>query len=124
MTYKQLGHTSALLLARVVGLGAATTTVLLLYILLFANPYDQQGLTNGTYVVGGIMVALALLAAWGTLTLKPWALVLAFVASFFPVGFYLLGTPGIFALVGVANVLYLVAGALISFAQYRMRRSP
>ncbi len=124
MTYKQLGHNPVLLLARVVGVGAASATIVLYCVFLFANPYNQKGITGSTYIVGEIMVALALLAAWSAWTLKPWALVLAFAASFFPVGFYLLGSPGIFTFVGVANVLYLVAGALISFEQYRLRRSP
>lgn len=40
-------------------------------------------------------------------------LVVAFVASFFPVGFYFLGAPSVFALVGVANVLYLIAAIVL-----------
>lgn len=54
--------------------------------------------------------------------MKPWALVVAFVGSFVPVGLYTLGLPGVFRFVGVADLLYLFAGVLLSLEQYRIRR--
>jgi hypothetical protein len=80
---------------------------------LFVNPYSREGITGGTYVVSALMILLALLAAWGAYIVKPWLLLLAFVGSFMPVGLYFLGTPGIFALIGVANLLYLFTGILM-----------
>lgn len=121
MAHKRIGHNAALLLARAVGFAAASTAIGLWCWLLIDGTING-GITGGTYVVGGIIIALALLAAWGALALKLWALVLAFAASFFPVGFYFLGAPSVFALVGVANMLYLFVGLFISFTQYRMRR--
>ncbi len=40
-------------------------------------------------------------------------LVITFVGSFMPIGVYMLGTPGVFALIGVANVLYLIAAIVL-----------
>jgi len=37
----------------------------------------------------------------------------AFVLGFIPVGLYLLGTPSIFAFMGLAHLLYLLSGILI-----------
>lgn len=113
---------AALILARVLGLSAAITTMLLYFIFLFVNPYSQEGMTGGTYVISAIMISLAVLAAWGAFSLKPWMLFLAFVGSFVPVGFYFLFTPGIFAFIGVANLLYLFAGMMM-FADRRGTRT-
>jgi hypothetical protein len=107
--------------ARVLGLGAAVTTGLLWCFLLWDGTING-GITGGTYVVGAIMMLLALLAAWGTLTAKPLLLIIAFVGSFVPVGLYMLGAPSIFVLVGVANLLYLFVGVLI-FLEQRTGRS-
>jgi hypothetical protein len=52
-------------------------------------------------------------AAWGAITTRPLLLLLAFLASLVPVGAYLLGAPGVFALIGVANLGYGVAGAIM-----------
>ncbi len=59
------------------------------------------------------MVLLALLVIWGVIVGKPVPVFVAFLLSFFPVGLYFLGTPGVFAWIGVLDVLYLVAGALL-----------
>lgn len=99
--------------ARVLGVGSAATTTFLWCTLLFFNPYNGEGITTGTYVVGALIIILALVAAWGSLTAKSWVLVVAFVASFMPIGLYMLGTPGVFALIGVANVLYLIAAIVL-----------
>jgi hypothetical protein len=101
------------LVARMLGVGSAATTTFLWCTLLFFNPYDAECITGGTYVVGTLMIILALLAAWGAFALRLWVLVVAFVASFFPVGFYFLGASSIFALVGVANVLHLIAAIVL-----------
>jgi len=105
--------TVKVLVARMLGVGSAATTTLLWCIFLFFNPYSREGITGGTYVVGALMIMLALLAAWGALTLRPWVLVVAFAGSFMPIGLYMLGTPSVFALIGGANVLYLIAAIVL-----------
>jgi hypothetical protein len=99
--------------ARLLGLGAAALVALLYGVMLFLNPYPTDGITAGTYIVGALMILLALLAAWGALTIQPLLLLLAFCGSFVPVGYYLLGTPGVFAYIGVADLGYAVAGAIM-----------
>jgi hypothetical protein len=59
------------------------------------------------------MVLLALVVIRGVIAARFVPVFAAFLLSFFPFGLYLLGTPGIFAWIGVMNVFYLVAGALL-----------
>jgi hypothetical protein len=99
--------------ARLLGFAAAALVVLLYAVMLFSNPYNTDGITSGTSIVAAIMILLALLAAWGALTTRPVLLLLACLGSLVPVGAYLLGTPGVFALIGVANLGYGVAGAIM-----------
>jgi hypothetical protein len=99
--------------ARLLGLSAAVLGILLTGVLLMINPYDTGGITAGTVIVGVVMILLALLAGWAAFTVRPVILLLAFIGSFVPVGYYLLGTPGVFALIGVADLGYLVASALM-----------
>jgi hypothetical protein len=101
---------AALSLARLIGLAGAVLTLVLYGVLLFANPYSGQGIGEDTYVVATAMGLLAPLVIWAALTLKPLVILGAFVVSFFPVGLYTLGTPGLFRWIGVANLLYLVSG--------------
>jgi hypothetical protein len=101
-----------LILVRVIGLGAAIIATFLWCLLLWDGTING-GITGGTYVVAAIMISFALLAVWGTLTPKPWALLLAFVGSFVPIGLYTLGLPGNFRFVGYANLLYLFTAMLM-----------
>lgn len=59
------------------------------------------------------MVLLALVVIWGVIADRPVPVLVAFLLSLFPAGLYFLGTPGIFAWIGVMNVFYLVGGALL-----------
>jgi hypothetical protein len=99
--------------ARLLDPGAAALVILLYGAMLFFNPYTTDGITSGTFTIGAIMILLALLAAWGAITTRPLLLLLAFLASLVPVGAYLLGAPGVFALIGVANLGYGVVGAIM-----------
>ncbi|MDP9315090.1 MAG: hypothetical protein M3R24_30210 [Chloroflexota bacterium] len=118
------GQASRLLLfSRLLGLGAAIATVLLYGMLVFVNPYNADGITTGTYIVSAVMSVFALLAAWGALRLKPVLLLLAFLGSFVPVGYYFWHTPGIFALIGFANLLYgVVAFIILAYQRIRTRQ--
>lgn len=96
-----------LVLARIVGLVAALSAIVLYGVLLFHSP------DRGPYPVAAAMVLLALVVIWGVIADRPVPVLAAFLLSLFPVGLYFLGTPGIFAWIGVMNVFYLVAGALL-----------
>jgi hypothetical protein len=79
----------------------------------------RPGLPAVSYLESWLRIAvLAFLAVLGLpSSLKRWPLLMQaiFLASFFPVGLYLPGVPaaegqpGVFRLIGVANLLYLIA---------------
>jgi hypothetical protein len=100
-------------LARLAGLTAAALSTALYGKLLFFDAYTREVVDAGTYKACGAMVLLACLGMWGVMRGQPVPVLLAFLGSFFPVGLYFLGTPGIYAWIGVLDVLYLVAGALL-----------
>lgn len=108
--------------ARIIGLSAAILTIILYGVLLFTNPYSEQGPNEGTYRVVALMIFMALLAVWGSLKFKPLLLFIAFFGSFIPEGFYMLGTPGIAKLIGICNLLFLVAG-IVLFIQRRKQKN-
>ncbi|MBI1877108.1 MAG: hypothetical protein HYR94_02545 [Chloroflexi bacterium] len=111
---KNSAITSPLLtLAHFIGLIAASLTVILYSVLLFFNPYTNQPATAETHWIAVIMILLALLVGWASLKYMPVLIFLAFLASFFPVGLYMLGTPGLFRAIGVGNLLYLMAVILM-----------
>ena len=82
---------------------------------------DARGIERAVLVGhsygGGVALSLARLApgrgeALSLLaSLKKWPLLMlaVFLASFFPVGLYMLGVPSVFRLIGVADLLYFVA---------------
>ena len=59
---------------------------------------------------------LGILAAWRGL---PFLMLAVFAFSFFPMGLYLLGTPGIYRWIGVFDFLFLVSGALMVWGDRR-----
>ena len=98
---------------RWIGFLASVTTLCLWAVFLFANPYGSEGVSSDTYAVPAVMVALAtagFVAAWRII---PILMFIVFAISLFPVGLYLLGTPGIFRWVGVCNILFLPSGLLM-----------
>jgi hypothetical protein len=109
-----------LVLGRLAGLLAALSAIALYAVLVFFNPYvsspGQGGTDVTTHVVVALMVVLALTAAWASLYGRPLVLVLTFLLSFVPFGLYMLGTPGVFLWIGVADLLYLLAALLLAGA--------
>jgi hypothetical protein len=104
---------SMVMLARVTGFLASGGIIILWMVLVFLSPYGSGGVTRGTYMVAGAMTLLALLGGAAVYKVKPYPLLGVFVASFVPVGFYMIGTPGIFKWIGVFNALFLVSGLLL-----------
>ncbi|MBI5878070.1 MAG: hypothetical protein HZB53_10480 [Chloroflexi bacterium] len=94
---------------------AATVALLLATIALWAafvafNPFDASALTPESVAVALVMAALAAAGLVAVARNRPGFLVLTSAASFLPVGLYLLGVPSVFRLIGVANLLCLLAG--------------
>jgi hypothetical protein len=95
--------TFLLSLARAVGLAAACAAIVL---------YGSVFAEEPTWPIA-VMILLALLAAWASLTIRPLVLCGVFFASFFPIGLYLTFTSGFLKWIGVCDVLYLVAARLM-----------
>jgi hypothetical protein len=99
--------------ARIIGLTAAILTIAL---------YALLGAAMETYsLLFASMIALAVLSGWGSLKLKPIILFLAFLGSFFPIGFYMLSLHGIFKLIGICDLLFLVAG-IVMYVQKKKQK--
>jgi hypothetical protein len=89
-------------IARLIGMFASLGTLGLYIVLVFFNPYSAGQLTWPI----GLMMLLAgvgFMVAWKT---SPYLMLIVFLASFIPIGLYMLGTPGIFKWIGVFNLLY------------------
>ena len=65
-----------------------------------------------------LMLTLSVTAAIASYKSKPILMALIFLASFLPVGLYLLGTPR-FYLVGILNLIYLLATILLFISNLR-----
>ena len=102
-------------LGRAIGFLASAFTASLWLVFLFPAPATDcdttiRGATTATFFVVVLMVALAtlgLLAAWKA---SPYLMLAVFALSFFPMGLYLLGTPGIYRWIGVFDFLFLASG--------------
>jgi hypothetical protein len=81
-------------------------------ILWFFNPYSQ---TDTITIPGVIILLLASTGVISSYLRKPILLLSLALISFFPIGFYLMGTPGIFALIGILNLLAIILAAVILF---------
>jgi len=97
--------------ARVLGVAASSGLILLwLWAAYFRRP-ERDGL--GFYANVVVMVALAIAAFSASLLQRPVLLLLAMAASFVPVGLYTLGLPSLFRVIGVLDLLGLLAGGLM-----------
>lgn len=72
---------------------------------------DWDGASGMTFVISAVMIGLALAAAWASFRYVAVVLLAAFAVSF-PVGFYMMMTPGAWW-VGVGDLLYLATALLI-----------
>ena len=120
-TSRELRHRIATT-GRLIGGLSAVASLALLVLQVFFNPYGTQPRSVPTQLILSVMFFLALAAAWGAWRSRPAILLIAFVGSFVPVGLYLLGTPGIFRWVGVANLMYLVSAGLLLYAEHGTTR--
>ena len=101
------------LLALLCGIGAA----LLWLGFGLRNPYAVA--PAGSQWLAGLFALLGLACAALGWWRRPELLALGALLSLTPVGIYLLGTPGLYAWIGVANLGCLVAAALIRMGQPR-----
>jgi hypothetical protein len=108
--------TARLAFGQLVALASAVTVATLLVVFLFFNPYNP--VETSLRVLGRMSPKLfsAGLAAAGGVAGRASFLVSAFAIGFFPwwIGPYLLGTPGIFKWISIAELGYLAAAWLIA----------
>jgi len=90
-------------------------------VLWFFNPYSQ---TDSITIPGMLMLFFATAGVIGSYLMKPILLLSLALLSFFPIGFYLLGTPGIFLFIGILNIVSIVLAARLNFVKIRNRAMP
>jgi hypothetical protein len=103
-------------LGRATGFLASILTASLWLIFLLSVPTSESGATTATFLVVLLMMAVAslgVIAAWKS---RPYLMLAVFALSFFPMGLYLLGAPGVYHWIGVFDFLFLVSGLLLIFA--------
>ncbi len=95
-------------------LGVLSNLVAITFWLVFvgANPYARGGIGGATTGIVCLMVLLALAGVLVSLRQRLGLMYLLFAVSFLPMGFYTLGTPGIFRFIGVADLFFLCAAVV------------
>ena len=78
------------------------STIGLWIVLWFFNPYAQSETIT---IPGVIMLFAAVAGVVGSYCRKPILLLALALVSFIPIGLYLLGTPGIFLIIGILNIV-------------------
>ena len=87
------------------GFGACASWTLAMWI-----PTPPLPLTGIAFFVALLMVLLAIMAVIASIKGHGIMLIVLFFASFFPIGYFLLGVPGWMWVIGALNLGYLVAG--------------
>ena len=98
---------------RAIGFLASLGAAALWFGFLQSAPSTARGATTATFLVVFLMLGLALLGMVAAWKARPYLMIAVFVLSFFPMGLYLLGTPGIYRWIGVSDFLFLVSGVLL-----------
>ncbi len=74
------------------------------------TPSPALPLSGMAFAVALLMAMLAIIAVIASVHGHGITLIVLFFASFFPIGFFLLGIPGWVRVIGVLNLGYLIAG--------------
>lgn len=101
-----------ILIGRILGL-IASGLACVIWVLTAYGLVDLPPLGGPSLIVALLMLFLAIIAMTAAWHGHGMALMVLFFASFFPVGLYLLGTPGWFQMIGIANIGFLIAGFII-----------
>lgn len=100
-------------------IGAAVLWALLTYRNPYAGAADDSQTLMGMLMIGGSLVAAAAGAAGAHL-----AMYILFFVLFVPIGFFVMLSGGVFSLIGVCNLLYLVSAVLVHRRVARTRPGP
>jgi hypothetical protein len=97
------------LYAASLGVFASTAMLVLWVALAVISRNYPQSIPSDTWLRIAEMAAFAIVGLLASLKKWPLLMLAAFLASFFPIGLYMLGVPSIFRLIGIADILYFVA---------------
>ncbi len=87
------------------GVGACASWIVAMW-----TPTPALPLSGVAFAVALLMAMLAIIAVIASVRGHGITLIILFFASFFPIGLFLLGTPGWVRVIGVLNLGYLIAG--------------
>jgi hypothetical protein len=102
-----------------IGFIAGILSLSLWLILIFFNPYATSD-PDSAVTTFFMLFLPACLAIFAILSSKYFLMLIAFLWSL-PISFYLLGTPGIFAMFGATSISYLISFLLVVFAKRRIK---
>ncbi|HVN53871.1 MAG TPA: hypothetical protein VMT46_06030 [Anaerolineaceae bacterium] len=109
-------------MAKAIGVIASIAAIILWIEFIITIQQNPLIVTRETWLIGIVMIILAVAGGATALAGRPFGMILVFVVSFFPVGVYLLGVPSIFRLIGIADLFWLMAGILLLSQRYRVQR--
>lgn len=101
------------------GAAASSSALILWCVFVYANRFYPETVNEGTWTVQKLMLLLSAAGILTALAKKPFLMFLVFLASFFPIGLYLLGVPGWARLIGIADLLFAFSIVLLLSARYR-----
>ena len=96
---------------------AASLAIVILWAVFLLRESGAPGATVMTSNVAIFMLLIGLIGLGASWRAKPVGMLIAFAASFLPVGLYVLVSEGFYRLIGVADLL-LLAGALLLLREY------
>jgi len=85
-------------------------------VLWFKNPYSAEKALNIITIPGVIMVIFCLLGVVVSIKRKPVLMALVSILSFFPIGWYLLSSPGFLKIIGWLNIACFVISLFIFYS--------
>jgi len=96
---------------------AASSAIVILWAAFLVRESGAPGVTGMTSSVAVFMILIGMIALGASWRAKPIGMLIAFAASFLPVGLYVLASEGFYRLIGVADLL-LLAAALLLLREY------
>jgi hypothetical protein len=115
----------SVVIGQICGAASAAFVLVLTAIFFFRNPYAlSRELVMDGAIGMGMTALLAVFAGASALSKRAGLVLLAFLLSFVPLGIYLMGTPGVFRWIGVAQIGYLLAAVCLSPRSGRTSKFP
>ncbi|WP_312469834.1 hypothetical protein [Neobacillus sp.] len=104
--------------SKFLGVVGGVSSIILWIVFNFYNPYSNLKETEPMITTFLMLVLPACLAIIASIKPKKLLMLIAFLWSL-PISLYLIGTPGIFALFGVTNIIYLISFLFMILAKKR-----